>query len=129
MTSLRTLKNIQPNPNLQINPQKYNQAIDNWKLSLDKKIAKSKKKARRFRKFNIWYQLIFGSLVIYWETYMIGNSILNPIYETLWGFGLITIIRIIMMGLWSWLIYNAFKDIKQLKIDDTEDMLKELEKN
>ncbi len=128
MTSLKRLKNIQPNPNLQINPQKYSQAIDNWKLDLDKQLVKSKKKIRKRRKWYIGHTLIIGSLIIFWETYAIGNSIINPTYKTLWGFG-ITLLNLFLLVLWSFLIYKAFKDIKQIKIDDNEDMLKELEKN
>ena len=88
MTSLKRLKNIQPNPNLQINPQKYSQAIDNWKLDLDKQLVKSKKKIRKRRKWYIGHTLIIGSLIIFWETYAIGNSIINPTYKTLWGYGI-----------------------------------------
>ncbi len=124
------MTNIKPNPNpkLQINRQKYNQAINGWVKDMREDLKKSKKKWRKHRKWNIWYILIIGSLLVCYEIYAIGNDILN-FDGSMWVFILFNGLRVSIIAIWCWLIYKSIKDKKQMKIDDNNDMLEELEIN
>ena len=117
---------INPNKNIpKINPQMYKNAIDNWEKEMKEDLVKSKKRLRKSRRFNIWYSFIVGSLIICWEMWGISTNIL---YFKGWLSILLISVYIIIIGLWIYLIDTAIKNIKQMKIDDREDVLNELMK-
>ena len=108
---------------LGINPLKYQKAIEDYMLEEDKELKKSRKRLKKYRRFHIWYMFILGSLIVGWETYQVGNNILN--YK-----GWISLIsisaNILLMVLWGYLIYNAFKTKQKMKEERTEEILNEL---
>jgi len=110
---------------LAINPLKYKQAIEDYMYEEDKKFKEHTKKLKKYRRFHIWYMFIFGSLIVGWETYQIGNNILN--YEG-WNSILLISANLLMLTLWSYLIHNTFKIKQKMKEEKTEEILNELTK-
>jgi len=118
-------KKVTINPNLnQIPYNKYKIAMEIWEKEEKIKMKKSLMKIRKLKKYNIWFSLIVGSMIIGMETIQIGNEIMN--YKG-WFSLLIIGIYLMITGLWFLLIYQAFKTKAELKIDEQKDILNELE--
>jgi len=124
-TNIKRRKKVTINPNLnQIPFNKYKMAIESWEKEEKVKMKKSLIKIRKLKTYNIWLNLIIGSMIIGMETIQIGNEIMN--YKG-WGSLLIIGVCLMVFGLWILLIYQAFKTKAELKINEQEDILNELE--
>jgi len=125
-TKTKTKTNTQGIPNqhqFNINPLKYKQAIDDYMYEEDKKYKIQIKKYKRFKRFHMWYMLCFGSFVVGWETYQVGNIILD--YKG-WISILLISAYLLIIALWGYLIHNAFVTKQKMKEERTEEILNEL---